>query len=145
VRYLVDVRAMLKEQLDGLRCGEGRGEMQRRPSVRRNSAGKHGIGRNERMKALAFAQCRRLMDIEVAASGSQEIADKRLPCVDRQHQSRNALGIAAPGKLRSLFHSGSDLGCLSPADHIEEELAHGMSISSFAEVFTKLTATLIVL
>jgi hypothetical protein len=125
---LVDVGSVLEEQLDGLGVGEGGGEMQRRPSVGGDGAGDHGVGCDEGAEAVTVAEGGRFVDVAISGVGAEEVANEGLVGVDGQHERGDALGIAAAGEGGRFFDGGSDLGGLSPADHVEEELTHGMSI-----------------
>ncbi len=124
VRNQVNMGSVLKEELDRLRCGEGRREVQRRPAIGRDSTGLQSIGGDELMKTGAFAQCRGFMYIQFAGAGAQNVADEWLAGVHGPEQGRHPLRVAAPRQFRRFFHGGGDLGDLSPANHIEEELTH---------------------
>jgi hypothetical protein len=125
---LVNVGSVLEEEFYGLGGGEGGGEVQGRPSVGGDGAGDHGVGCDQDVEAVTVAEGGGFVDIAISGVSAEEIADERLMGVDGPHERGDALGIAAAGEVRGFLDGSGDLGGLSPADHVEEELAHGMSI-----------------
>ena len=97
VRDLMNMSTVFEQEFNGLRRGEGGGEMQRRPSIGGDGASQQGVGCDQCMKAVAVSHGGSLVNVELAGALAEKITDERLPRVNGPHERRDSLGIAAAG------------------------------------------------
>lgn len=125
MRELMDMRAVFDQQRYCFGGGECGGEMQRRPSIRRDGASAHRVLGEEPVDAQAIANGGCFEDVEVLQAGQQKVADHWLLCIDCEHESGDSLRITRLRQGGLLLDGFCNFGCLTAADEVEEMLAHG--------------------
>ena len=113
--------------------GEGRGQVQQRPAICRATVrplrSQFGIVSEQFLQPLGIAHRSRLRQIQFKA-GAEEVPDRGLAVVDRQKQSRDALGVPALGYLRLVFYPVCNPLGISTLDEIEKALAHSFTVAA---------------
>ena len=126
--YLVDIRAVVEQDLYSPRSAEGCCEVEGRPAVAGDGVRERGVGCEQSVQSGYVADGCGFMNVEGFEAGEQEVADNGLAAVDRPKQSRDTLGVPALCYRRIVFDLFGDLGGCAAPNQCNELMAHGGSL-----------------